>query len=390
MRNAIKRVYLFLTLKIWFPLLYRIYSRKPVEKNKVIFIEANLPELSGSLKYLYQQMEKRGSYVLKIHCLKELYLSRLAFLKKEAECLRDAATAGTIFLCEGSRLVSCLTPRKETTIVQVWHGCGAFKKFGFSTSELRFGGSREEYLKYSYYGNYNLVTVSSAEVMWAYEEAMNIDRRSGIVQPLGISRTDIFFREEYRDRAWEHVKRILPQIRGRKIILYAPTFRGSVGKARTPDELDIPALEKALGKEYFLLVKHHPVVAKRPPIPEEVSDFAADVTETFDIEELLMISDICISDYSSLIFEYSLFERPMIFFAFDLEEYGDWRGFYYDYDELTPGPVVRTTGEIIEFIQKLDTEFDIEKVRAFKRKYMSACDGHATDRLIKFITEETD
>ena len=108
----------------------------------------------------------------------------------------------------------------------------------------------------------------------------------------------------------------------------------------------------------------------------------------FVIEELLCVSDLCISDYSSLVFEYSLFERPMLFFAYDFEEYGEWRGFYYDYHELTPGPVVHTTQEIVDYVLHLKERFDRKQVADFKEKFMSACDGHATERLLEMIKKE--
>ena len=60
---------------------------------------------------------------------------------------------------------------------------------------------------------------------------------------------------------------------------------------------------------------------------------------------------------------------------------------HYDYEELTPGPVVRTTGEVIQYIRETEKEFDPERIRAFRNKFMSACDGHATDRLIELVTE---
>ena len=141
----------------------------------------------------------------------------------------------------------------------------------------------------------------------------------------------------------------------------------------------------SLGDEYILLIKHHPFVEKRPDIPDECKDFALDISEKLEIDQLLCASDICISDYSSLVFEYSLFERPMIFFAYDLDDYFDWRGFYYDYDELTPGPVVADTEAIIDYIKNLDTRFDKAKVHAFREKFMSACDGHATDRIMDLV-----
>ena len=180
---------------------------------------------------------------------------------------------------------------------------------------------------------------------------------------------------------------MIPEAKGKRVLLYAPTFRGNVSEAVAPDTLDLEKMAEELGEGYLLLIKHHPVIRKRPEIPKEAEWFAVDVTETMEIEELLCTCDLCISDYSSLIFEYSLFERPLVFFAYDLEEYGDWRGFYYDYEELTPGPVVRTTQEVIQYIRETEKEFDPERIRAFRNKFMSACDGHATDRLIELVTE---
>lgn len=385
MKNWIKEGYRLFTLKFLFPAQYAGYCRRPVKRGKAVFLEANLPVLSNSLRYLYEELEKQGTYQLKVHCLREIYVSKGEYVRSVLRFLKDLATAEYLFLCEGSRVVSCISPRKETTIVQLWHGCGAFKKFGFSTSELKFGGSRKENLKYSYYKNYDVVTVSSPEVVWAYEEAMNLPKDSGIVQPLGISRTDLFFREEFIRKARDKVFRQIGMAAGKKILLYAPTFRGRVGEAKAPDALDIMKMKEMLGEEYVLLIKHHPVVKNRPSLPKDAAGFAWDVTELLEIEELLSVSDVCISDYSSLIFEYSLFERPMIFFAYDIEDYEDWRGFYYDYEELTPGPVVRTTEELIRYLTHLDQEFEPDQVKAFREKYMSACDGKATDRLMELL-----
>ena len=106
------------------------------------------------------------------------------------------------------------------------------------------------------------------------------------------------------------------------------------------------------------------------------------------IDELLCVSDLCISDYSSLVFEYSLFERPMLFYAYDLEDYFDWRGFYYPYEELAPGPVVRTNEEIADYIQNVEQKFDRARVRAFREQFMSACDGYATERILQLVFQK--
>ena len=172
---------------------------------------------------------------------------------------------------------------------------------------------------------------------------------------------------------------------GKKIILYAPTFRGSVRDASSPDRLDPVRMKEALGRDHILLIKHHPFVKERPPIPAEAADFAFDMTDRLTIEELITSADICITDYSSIIFEYSLFERPLIFFAFDLDSYLDERGFYYPPQDMMPGPVCRTQDELIRELQKARETFDLARVREFKYRFMSGCDGHATSRVLELM-----
>lgn len=341
-----------------------------------------LPE---SMDYLYHVMEKEGRYDLHVHYIRQRHVGQKRLAANICRCLKDMATARFVFLCEGNRFVSCISPRKETMIVQLWHGCGAFKRFGFSTAQYRFGGSRREYVKYPYYKNYDYVTVSSPSVAWAYREAMNLSEESGVIRPIGVSRTDVYFQEKFLEDCRQKIQKAYPWIQGRRILLYAPTFRGQVGTAAAPAGPDIAQMAEKLSDRYVLLIKQHPLVKERPALSREYQNFAADVSEEQSIETLLCVSDICISDYSSLVFEYSLFERPMIFFACDLEEYEDWRGFYYDYQELTPGPVLRTTEQLVDYILHIEERFDAECVKKFREKFMSACDGHATERLLKLL-----
>ena len=379
-----KRFFRWVTIKIIYPFAYLIFKMKSVEKGKVIFVEPTQLEPTNSMKGMIRAVKAAGYSNILQMSLAHNKVRRKKQLARELAFIKEFATAEYVFTTEALSTVGGFTKRKETTLVQLWHGCGAFKKFGFSTAELKFGGNLQEKLKYPDYRNLDLITVSSPDVIWAYEEAMNY-KDDGVVQATGISRTDIFYDEKYVEEARQRVLDLVPEAKGKKIILYAPTFRGRVRRAKAPNRLDISALHKALGEEYFLLIKHHPHVKVRPLVPAECSGFARDVTTSATIDDLLCCTDICISDYSSLVFEYSLFGKPMIFFAYDLDEYNDWRGFYYDYDQLTPGPVVMSNDEIIRYIKSIDTEFDKKAVEEFRQKFMSSCDGHATERILKKI-----
>lgn len=380
----------WMLLKVYYPYLYKKYAKQPVDPNKVIFVEIRLPELTNSFQTLYKAVSAKDKYDIHLHFLRLSFVGRREYDKRCKAFIKDLATAKYVFANEASNVLSCVPKRSETIVTQTWHGCGAFKKFGFSTAEKIFGGSYKEQLKYPFYKNYDYVTISSPEVAWAYEEAMHLQETPEIIKPIGSSRTDVFYDQEFIGKAYEKLYQEFPQAKGKKVILYAPTFRGRVANGQAPDKLDIPLMMKELGEDYVLLTKHHPLVRVLPQIPKECSAFAKDVTNSMAIDDLLCVSDICISDYSSLIFEYSIFEKPMIFFAYDRSDYDDWRGFYYNYDEMTPGPICTENEEMIDYIKNVDTRFNRQEVIDFKYKFMRACDGHATERILNLVLGEDD
>lgn len=368
------------------PAAYNAHKNEPVDERKVIFIELRLPEVSNSFRVLYDELKRDFDLDIHVHLLRNSFVPREEYIRHCQAMLSDAATAKYIFVNEASDVLSCVDMRPETVVTQLWHACGAFKKFGMSTAELIFGPNAEELKRHPNNRNYTYVTVSSPEIVWAYAEAMDMKDRQDAIRPVGTSRTDIFYRSETIAQAYQNLYKEFPKAKGKKIILYAPTFRGRVARAKTPDCFDLEKFAEHFKDEYVVIFKHHPLVKKLPEIPEELNGtFAIDATRSMTIEDLLCVSDICISDYSSLVFEYSLFERPMLFFAYDLDEYFDWRGFYYDYNELTPGPVCKTNDEMIDYISHLEERFDRQKVIDFKEKFMRSCDGHATDRILHMV-----
>lgn len=384
-RKPVIKLYRFGTLKVVYPLRYKLATMKKIDPNKVVFIEARAKKLSDDVELIYNRLRSQNKYTIHTHFLHMSFVKKKIYIKNCLKMIKDIANAKYIFITDASDAIACLPIRKGTTITQLWHACGAFKKFGLSTSELIFGDNRKTLEKYPYHKNYTHVTVSADEIVWAYEEAMGLADKPGVVKAVGVSRTDVFFDDSYIAAAKNAVEQQIPQVKDKKIILYAPTFRGRVASAKAPVALDLQAMYEKLGDEYILLIKHHPFIKKRPEIPEELSKFAIDVTETLTIEQLLCTSAICISDYSSLVFEYSLFEKPMIFFAYDLDNYYDWRGFYYDYKDFVPGPILKNTEQIIEYINDVDKKFDVDVVKNFRKKFMGACDGHATDRIIDLV-----
>ena len=369
--------------KVYFPKIYSSYCNEPVQENKVLFLEMRFTKLSNSFELIYKALEESGEYDLNCAYVQFNFIRGREYTKRVNEMLKELATAKYVFVDDASLILSSIPLRKETVAINLWHACGAFKKFGRSTAELKFGSSAATLDKYPNYGNLTHVTVSSPEVIWAYEEAMHLPK--GIVKATGVSRTDQFYDKKFVESRKQKLYEIMPEAKDKKVILYAPTFRGHVATAKSPNRIDFERFFQELGDEYVLVCKHHPFVKKPPVIPEELQHFARDLTKDLTIEDLLCCADICISDYSSLVFEYSLFEKPMIFYAYDYDNYCDWRGFYYDYSEFTPGPIVQTEDELLDSIKNIDIQFDKQKVIDFKEKFMGSCDGHATERIIELM-----
>ncbi len=383
--NELKSIY----TKHVFPRIYNEEAKKPV-KDKMIFMDKG-PFLSVSLIYMCKYVKKNTSYKVKKHKLCIRKVPNEDYYEKAKEYIRDTATAKAVFICTANDLMSYITLRPETTYIQLWHGCGVFKKVGLSTIDKSFGKTAKSHEEYPLNTNYSYVTIASPELSWIFEESMGIDKDSGIIIPTGISRTDEFFDEEFIAGSYRKLYDKIPQAKGKKVILYAPTFRGDVATCTSPDELDIKAFAKELGDDYILLFKHHPTVKNLPKIPEEYEGtFAFDMTwkSGMNISELMTVADICISDYSSVVFEYSLFERPMLFFVYDLEDYIDERGLYYDFDEITPGPLCRTNEEMLDYIKHIDERFDKQEVIDFKNKFMCCCDGHSSERILALVEDK--
>lgn len=383
--SKLRRIRKHYRYKVYFPKVYSSYCTEPVQENKVLFLEMRFTKLSNSFELIYKALEKSGEYDLKCSYVQFNFIRGHEFTQRVNEMLKELATAKYVFVDDASLILSSIPLRKETVAINLWHACGAFKKFGRSTAELKFGSSAATLDKYPNYGNLTHVTVSSPEVIWAYEEAMHLPK--GIVKATGVSRTDQFYDKKFVESRKQKLYEIMPEAKDKKVILYAPTFRGHVATASSPDRINFERFCRELGNEYVIVCKHHPFVKNPPIIPEELQHFARDLTKYLSIEDLLCCADICISDYSSLVFEYSLFEKPMIFYAYDYDNYCDWRGFYYDYSEFTPGPVVQTADELLNSIKNIDTQFDKQKVIDFKEKFMGSCDGHATERIIALMKE---
>lgn len=352
------------------PLWYKLCCICRVKKN-ILFIVVRGDKLSSDFNVVKKHIKKDeelGKYKRVYHYFT---LGRGTKLKYASRCfslMPKLAKARYVFLSDGTNIVASLKLRKGTTLVQTWHGCGALKKFGQDVDD-----------KKTYFGNEDIVTVSSHKVVPAFCSAMGLEESA--VRPLGVPHTDLYYSKSFRKNC-QQLKNELLGGRNKKVVLYAPTFRGDINAPKDASGLNLDIMYKHLEQEYIVISKLHPLLK---PVKKSYrhKDFYYDVGNVWSIEEALCVCDILVTDYSSIIFDYALLNKPAIFYSYDLDEYDKEPGFYINYRQEMPGALCTSTMEVIKEIK--NGSYDVSKMRSFRDTYMSACDGHATERLIESL-----
>lgn len=277
-------------------------------------------------------------------------------------------------------LFSKISFKSQTECIQIWHANGAIKKFGLADHSLEKRSSRAYRRFKQVYSSFDKVVVGSDEMGSIFQKAYGF--KEAQLLKFGMPRTDFFFDLEKIKLVIED-RDIIPSD-GRKVILYAPTFRDNE-LDNFQLKLNLDKLYKALSEKYILVLRLHPSIKRHTLKNTKIyPGFVYDLSHYKYINHLLVKTDILISDYSSIPFEFALFKRPMIFYAYDLKEYEQGRGLWYDYKKLVPGPVVFHTEAIINSIE--NELFDMKKIEAFSASWNKYNDGAASQRLARYLT----
>lgn len=347
--------------------------------NTVLFTSDSRASMSGNFAYIYNEMLKQDlDNKYDIHQIFKSNITERRNLKDKFLFPYFLGKSDYIFVDDFHPLIYDMKFKKNQEIIQVWHAVGAFKTVGFSRTGKRGG----PFFHSRNHRNYTKVYVSSETDIPFYAEAFGVKERNVI--PTGVPRTDILFDKEYENRIVNEMREELPIIKNKKVILFAPTFRGNGHKTAHYPFFKIDFKRLALYCEEnnaVVLFKMHPFVKNKLVIPRVYQDYFIDASEFREVNDILFITDILISDYSSIIYEFSAFKRPMLFYAFDLEDYITSRDFYEPYEEFVPGKIVETFDELIDTLYKED--FEQEKVPRFLDKHFKYQDGKSSERLVK-------
>lgn len=360
-----------------------IFKIFPQKKNNIIFINGHSDLFNGNIKALYDEIDNNYSnYNLIIYTKNDMsnkYSKSIKKIFKKIEKLYYILTANIIIVNDYISLFSKIKVRNSTQFVQVWHAGGAFKKFGKdSLQNIQNENNMKNCI--ACHSQYDKAIVSSEEVVDIYANAFEINKQK--VLPLGLARADKFYNKAKIEEVKNNFIKKHCNLKNKKVLLYAPTFRDGERKNFNL-KLDLEYLHNSLPDEYMIITKMHPFIKNGVNVPFNLSDRIMDLSSE-DIDDLMIISDILITDYSSMIFEYAIMEKPMIFFAYDLPLYNNsLRGFYYNYEAFVPGPIVSSTIELVEVIKK--DQWDMEKIKKFKKKFNGYNDGNATKRIVENI-----
>ncbi|SFP81689.1 CDP-glycerol glycerophosphotransferase family protein [Salibacterium halotolerans] len=290
-----------------------------------------------------------------------------------------------------SRLPKWIPKPVDTVYLQTWHGT-PLKKLALDMEEVHMPGTTTEMYKKNFVaeaGRWSYLVAPNEYSAQIFERAFDFDQT---MLKTGYPRNDYLF--HYKQEDVDSIKERLGIPEGKKIILYAPTWRDNeyhfIGKYKFNVQLNMDKFKEELGDDYFLIFRLHYLVADHLDL-RGWEDFAVDASRYEDIRDLYIVSDMLITDYSSVMFDYGVLQRPMLFYVYDIDSYRDTlRGFYFDFEKEAPGPLVKTTESLVEEIKNADTIRSryAGHIRSFEDSFHALEDGNAARRVVSSVFPE--
>lgn len=364
----------------------------PVQKNMIIF-ESNMGRnYTGNPKAIYEEMVRQG-LDKKFRCFIILDDTSTPVPGNAKKIKRSRIRYYMIMGIAGiwvsdSRMPNYIIKRKNVHYIQTWHGT-PLKKLAMDMESVNMAGETDiERYKQKFYKNTRTWDYLISQNRFSTEIFRRAFAFDKTMLEIGYPRNDILIsgnRKEYIDK----LKKKMGLPLDKKVILYAPTWRDNQyygkGAYKFTNALDFDLFREKLGDEYVCIVKYHYLVKENLDW-SKYKGFVYNFDMCEDIAQLYLVSDMLITDYSSVMFDYSILRRPMLFFAYDLEDYKDnLRGFYFDFLAEAPGPITGTTDELIDSILNYNEEEYALKYEAFNNKYNHVDDGNASRKVVELI-----
>ncbi|MEA2436891.1 MAG: CDP-glycerol glycerophosphotransferase [Thermoleophilaceae bacterium] len=352
-------------------------------RDAVIYTSFNGRQYSDSPRAIHEELVRRDAPLEHLWVVADgqCEVPSTAQVVREGSREWHEALGNARYVVSNDHFPSWFKRRPDQVCLQTWHGV-PLKRLGFDVTSRRQQLNR--FIEWDQQlDNWQYVISPNAFSTPILKRAYAIE---GEMLETGYPRDDVLARAD-RDELSREVRRRLGIPDGKRTVLYAPTYRDHVfderGRYRLDLRIDLERLRAAVGEDTVILFrKHHYIV---DPVPTDPHGFVRDVSRYPDGTELMLAADVLVTDYSSMMFDYANTGRPMLFYTYDLDAYGDEiRGFYLDYVDTVPGPLLRTTDELADALR------DIEGVRSswaarydeFTKRFCELDDGHASERVV--------
>ena len=371
-------------------LLYRLFQKLPIQKNLVLFESFLGRGYSDNPKALYQTLKRQRPELTLVWIF-----AKEPTADVKAVCpnwvLRNSPKyyyymARAQYWIFNTRQPLSLKKRRATTYLQTWHGT-PLKRLGLDMEEVHMAGTTTEQYKKNFYQQAQEWDYLLSPNTYSSEIFKRAFGFSGTLLESGYPRNDLLYAPDRNQQA-ETIKRKLDVPPNKKVILYAPTWRDdefvTKGQYRFNLQLDLQQMQERLGQDYIVLLRMHYLIAEHLDL-DAYAGFAYDVSSYGDIAELYLISDLLITDYSSVFFDFAHLNRPMLFFTYDLEKYASvLRGFYFDFEAVVPGPLLKESNQVIDYIEDIETQSKqyADKYKVFQEQFCGLDDGKASQRVI--------
>lgn len=400
-KNTLFRKILRKTLYIKNYIIRFKYRFEKVDDNLIIFESYMGRNYSCSPKAIYEEMIKNEKYnnfkfmwAFKNPEGKEKYFNHqntkiVKYRSNEYYKLYGQAK----YFVTNSRLPEDIFKKKNQIYVQCWHGT-PLKRLGcdiVDNTKNAMNTKKEIVKRYTTEAkkmDYFLSPSKFASTHFISAFNLKKLKKENIILELGYPRNDYLINYSKKDVI--KIKKSLNIPLDKKVIFYAPTWRDNQHKAGVGyiynNILDFDFFKKKIGDEYVILYRPHYLATENFDY-KKYHNFVIDITGVDDINNLYIISDALITDYSSVLFDYAVLKRPMIFYMYDKDEYEkDLRGFYLDIKEL-PGKIVTSEKQIINILKDLQSynkKYE-KKYKKFNDKFNYLDNGEVSKKVIEKI-----
>ncbi|WP_081047081.1 bifunctional glycosyltransferase/CDP-glycerol:glycerophosphate glycerophosphotransferase [Mammaliicoccus sciuri] len=378
---------------------YKLFDKEDsVDSNTIVFESFGGKNYSDSPKYIYEYMQKNYPKLNYIWVFnnpdKNVITGNAEKVKKGSKEYYDAYSKAK-FWVSNARLPLYLNKKENQIYIQTWHGT-PLKRLANDMKVVRMPGTTTANYKKNFYAEtsrWDYLVSPNRYSTNIFKTAFWMDEER--TWEIGYPRNDVLVNRSDDQEYINQIKKDLNLPEGKKVIMYAPTWRDDEfvkkGQYLFDLKINLENLQKELGENYVILLRMHYLIANALDL-NGYEDFAIDVSNYSDISELYLISDALITDYSSVMFDFGILKRPQYFFAYDIEKYDKGlRGFYMDYMNDLPGEIITDEFKLALELKNIDEHKEKykDKIEKFYNKFCSLEKGQSSKFIGDYIHEKT-